>query len=234
MKNDDLFVCKLPEPLSKEEMCELVTQTQNGSTSARDKLIIYNIKLVLYQVLNRFLLTEYEKTDLISTGIIGLIKAVDSYDLSKKYEFTTYATKCIDNEILNYIRRTKKYKRICSLDEMIRNSTTGSKISIIEMLSDNNNIVEEYEQKELKSILRELINNLPEREREIIRLYYGFYNDKLYTQTEIAKKFNISRAQISNIIIKTTLLLEIELQKVGVIEANRRPFRKKHSRHKIS
>ena len=114
MNTDELFSGDLPNKLSKEEIHELLRKMHEGSLKARDELIVHNIKLVLHEVLVKFNGFDYDKKDLISSGNIGLIRAVDTYDMSKGVEFSTYAVRCIDNEILMHLRKIKKVKiKIC-------------------------------------------------------------------------------------------------------------------------
>lgn len=186
----------LPQPLSKEEMYRLVNEFNEGSMEARDKLITHNIRLVIYEVANKFKSVDYDKKDLVSIGNIGLLKAINTYDLKKGIEFATYATKCIDNEILMFLRKLKKDKNVDSLDRVIFQDKDGSELKLGDMVSDDNEQLETYR------ILREIVKQLPERDKEIIMLYFGFYNGKKYTQKEIANKFNISQSYISRLTTK--------------------------------
>ena len=106
MNTDELFVDshELPWPLSKEETYKLIQEANEGSKEARDKLVTYNIRLVIYEVIHKFKNVDYDKKDLVSIGNIGLLKAINTYDLSKGFEFSTYAIKCINNEIVTFLK----------------------------------------------------------------------------------------------------------------------------------
>lgn len=220
MNTDELFVDghKLPHPLSKEEVFELIQKVNRGSKEARDKLISHNIRLVLYEVTNKFQNVNYDKKDLVSIGNIGLLKAIDTYDLSKEFEFATYAARCIDNEILMFLRKLKKDQNIDSLDRVIFHDKDGSEIRLEDKLSDNSDLVEDHENKITNNIIREVINELPERDKKIIMLHFGFYNDKVYTQSEIADMFNISQSYVSRLIQKIVKKIGKILESKGVIE----------------
>lgn len=217
MEQDDLFICKLPDTLNKNETYELLSFAQKGSKEARDKIINHNIKLVLYVIFNKFKNTEYDKRDLVSVGIVGLMIAVDTFDKAKGYEFSTYATNCIKNEILLYIRRNKKHQNIDSLDRPV---TNDSEDLLKDIIPSNIDIVSNYEDTELINIIRKLISNLSSREKEIIFLYFGFYDDRIYTQDEIANIFNLSRARVSIIINKALIKMKKELIKANIIDPN--------------
>lgn len=208
----------LPQPLSKEEMYRLVNEFNEGSMEARDKLITHNIRLVIYEVANKFKSVDYDKKDLVSIGNIGLLKAINTYDLKKGIEFATYATKCIDNEILMFLRKLKKDKNVDSLDRVIFQDKDGSELKLGDMVSDDNELVEDNEQLETYRILREIVKQLPERDKEIIMLYFGFYNGKKYTQKEIANKFNISQSYISRLTTKILKKIRRQMEEKAVIE----------------
>jgi len=220
MNNDELFIeDKLPLPLSKEEVSKLFQETNEGSKEARDKLIIHNIRLVLYLVTSKFKNVNYDKKDLVSIGNIGLIKAIDSYDLSKGFEFTTYASRCINNEILGFLKKLKKDQSIDSIDSVMFYNKDGQEMKLEDKLSDDNDLVEDYVNEETHKIIREVVKELPNnRDKEIIMLYFGFYDDKTYTQKEIADKFNICRAYVSRIVKKVVKKVGKILESKEVIE----------------
>ena len=110
---------ELPEPLSSTEFIDLITKMNNGEAWARDKIILYNLRLVYFEINSKFNHISYDKNDLVSIGIIGLIKAVDSYDLNKGFKFATYAVRCIDNEILVFLRQLRKEKHNTSLNSIM-------------------------------------------------------------------------------------------------------------------
>ena len=132
MNTDELFIegHKLPQPLSKEEVYKLIQEANEGSKEARDKLVTHNIRFVLYEVTNKFQKVDYDKKDLVSIGNLGLIKAINTYDLSKGFEFATYATRCIDNEILMFLRKLKKEQAVDSIDRVIFQDKDGSEMKL--------------------------------------------------------------------------------------------------------
>lgn len=219
MKKYDLFVDnKLPQPLKKEEIYKLFQEANNGSKEAKDKLIIHNIRLVLHQVHTKFISVEYDKDELVSLGIMGLIKAVDTYDLSKNSSFSTYAIACINNEILMFLRKLKKDNKLDSLDSAVFKNSFNESIKLEDTLFDDKNIVEDFEKKEMSIIIRKLVQELPDKEKEIIMLYFGFYNDRTYTQKEISKIFKLSQSYISRIITITVNRLKEQLENTKVQE----------------
>lgn len=219
MNNNDLFneVNDLPIPLSKRETYELFDKMNNGSIEARDKIITHNIRLVIYQVTTKFKDVDYEKKDLVSVGNIGLIKAVNTFDISKNFTFATYATKCINNEIILFLKKLKTNQNIDSLDKIIVNQD-GNDLRLEDFIADDENFTEIYENKENYKIIRDFVNNLPYYDRQIIMMYFGFYNNKLYKQHEIADKLNISQSYVSRLIKKIIKDLGKKLKKCGVIE----------------
>ena len=215
------FDGKIPEPISKKELTNLFKLVKEGSAEAREKIILHNIRLVVYEINKKFMDFNYDKDDLFSIGIIGLIKAVDSYDMTKGYEFSTYAIRCIDNEILMVMRNSKKIINIISLENIVsRNNDDEDGIKIQDQLTDDYNLEEENEKTEIYKIIREVVNNLQNEDKEIIMLYFGFYNDHPYTQKEIANKLNISQSYVSRIIKKGLIYIERLLVKKDIIEKN--------------
>ena len=206
--------------MPEKEIYELIDKTNNGDLKAEEKLVLHNIRLVLYQVTHRFNLVKYDKKDLVSIGIIGLIKAVKSYDVTKKIQFSTYAIKCIDNEILMSLRKIKKDKNIDSLDRIIECSNNDNdKLKLGDVLTNELDNVEEKLDKEIIfEFIQQIVKELPEREREIIMLHFGFYNDEIHTQQEIAEKYSFSKSYISRIISKTIKKLKEQMYLEGFIE----------------
>ena len=225
MNTDEWFMDghKLPQPLPKDETYKLIQLAATGSEEARDKLITHNIRLVLYEVSNKFLNVDYDKKDLVSIGNIGLLKAIDTYDVSKGFEFAAYAARCIDNEILMFLRKLKKHQNTDSIDRVVFRDKDGSELKLEDKLSDGSDLVEDHEQKETHNIIRKLVKELPDRDKEIVMLHFGFYNDRIYTQKEIADKFNISQSYVSRLIIKIVKRLGKQLEAVGVIELHEKP-----------
>ena len=223
---------KLPQPLPKDETYKLFQLAATGSEEARDKLITHNIRLVLYEVSNKFLNVDYDKKDLVSIGNIGLLKAINTYDVSKEFEFATYAARCIDNEILMFLRKLKKHQNTDSIDRVVFRDKDGSELKLEDKLSDGSDLVEDHEQNETHNIIRKLVKKLPDRDKEIVMLHFGFYNDRIYTQKEIADKFNISQSYVSRLITKIVKRLGKQLEDVGVIELHEKPKTKEKEKDK--
>lgn len=225
MNNYELFIdgYRLPQPLIKDELDKLIKEACSGSKEARDKLIIHNIRLVLHEVTNRFRNIDYDKKDLVSIGSIGLVKAVNTYDITKEVKFATYAVRCIDNEILMFLRKVKHDKNIDSIDKVLFYGKDGSELKLEDILSDDSDLIINHENSETYKIIRQLINQLPDRDKEIIMLHFGFYNDRIYTQKEIADKFHISQSYVSRVITKIVNKLGKQLESVRVTELNIKP-----------
>jgi len=204
MNTQDLFIDgnKLPKPLTKNEIYDLFNKKSQGDVFARETIINHNIRLVLYEVINRFKTVNYDKNDLVSIGIIGLIKAVDTFNTLKKNEFVTYASHCIDNEILMFLRKIKYNQNVMSLDEPIGFNKEGDEFILSDVLSDDVDIESNYIENELYQSVRNLVTNLPYRDREIVIMYFGFNNDNRYTENEIAKKLELSQSYVSRLIKK--------------------------------
>ena len=210
----------IPKKLPKEEMYKLITKMSQGDLNARQTLIEHNIRLVIHQVQGRFNALDYDKRELVSIGILGLVKAIDTYNLSKKVEFSSYAIRCIDNEILMFIRKINKEKVVDSLDKPINGDDSGKEIKLEDTISSNVDIETSFEDKEVYTIIRKIVYSLPEREREIIMLYFGFYNDRVYKQKEIAEKLNISRSYVSRLIDGIVNDIRLKLEELGIVESD--------------
>ena len=188
-----------PEPLSKEEEKECIIKMQHGDIDARNKLIEHNLRLVAH-IAKRFEKKDISQDDLISIGTIGLIKGIDSYKDNKKTRITTYAARCIQNEILMYFRSNKNTNNTVSLNDSIGVDKEGNEISLIEVLKDDSkDIIDEINTKHNINLLNNYINILNKREKEIIIKRYGLNNTKEKTQKEIAKELHISRSYVSRI-----------------------------------
>ena len=194
IKNNGSF----PEPLTPEEERRCVEASKNGDNKAREKLIKHNLRLVAHIV--KKYTGAGEADDLISVGSIGLIKGVQTFEYGKVSQLSTYAARCIENEILMYIRSNKKHKNDVSLSETVGSDKDGNDITLIDVLSiPAESVVEEVENRVVMEKVRACIAELPERERTIIMLRYGLDDGFPYTQLEVAKKLNISRSYVSRI-----------------------------------
>ena len=208
-----LFVEKnLPKPLDDKEILEYFIRFQNGDLKSREIIINHNIKLVLYRVTGKFSSYPYDMDELVSIGLMGLIKAVDTFDKNKEVKFSTYAMKCIDNEILLFIRKNKTHKKHVSLTSPISTNKDGSELFLKDILMDSDeDFVFSIEEKESYDEVRRVIENLPEREKQIIMLYFGFNCEPL-NQNEISSQMKISQSSVSKIITATLKTIKLQLE----------------------
>lgn len=188
---------KLPEVLTKEEINKLYYQMKLNDGIAREKLIAHNIKLVIFEIKKRFSDFETDVDDLVSVGIIGLIKSVDTFQIDSKYEFTTYACKCIDNEILMYLRKQKNKINSVSFEKMICLHEEVIDINQEETISDGITIEELYIENEEYKLIRKIVRELPDYDRQLIELFFGFNGNDVHKQIEICKKLNMQKSTVS-------------------------------------
>ena len=189
----------LPEPLSKEEEEKYVDMFQNGDLKARDKLIEHNLRLVVY-LSKKYENTKVELEDLVSIGTIGLIKGINTYKNDKNIKLATYASRCIDNEILMYLRKNKKRKADVSLDESLSFDSEGNELHLEDILGTEKDIVtKDLEENDMRKIMLKEIGKLNERDKQIMVLRYGLNDTKEYTQKEVAELLGISQIYISRI-----------------------------------
>ena len=188
-----------PDPLSNEEESKYIELMLNGDKMARNKLIEHNLRLVAH-IVKKFDSKNVDTDDLISIGTIGLIKGIDSYSNSKKTKITTYAARCIENEILMFFRQNKKNNNNVSLNDSIGYDKEGNEINLIDVIKDNSeDIADTMHLKNNVLLLKKYLKNLKGREKEIIIKRYGLNNKKEMTQKEIAKEMGISRSYVSRI-----------------------------------
>ena len=189
----------LPEPLSKEEEIIYVKKSEEGDALAREKLIEHNLRLVV------FLAKKYENTkvdleDLVSIGTIGLIKGVNTYKLDKNIKLATYASRCIDNEILMFLRKNKKRRGEISFEDSLSYDAEGNELHLEDILGTEKDIVTKgIEEEHDKKVLYQEINKLKKRDKEIMILRYGLFNTKEMTQKDVADLMGISQSYISRI-----------------------------------
>lgn len=206
----------LPKPLSVEETNELLKKLQMGDHSAADELAVHYIRLVIWEIKESFSTVDYDKSELVSVGIIGLMKAIMKFDLSKGNVFTSYALKCIHNEVLLFLKSLKKIPNI-SIDKPI-DGDEGTTITIADTLSDDKDYYSVYEDEPIYKMINEVLDKLPERDREMTKLYFGFYDDEPYSQVKIAEMFSISSPVVSQIINRSIKKIGFELEQKGIIE----------------
>ena len=190
----------LPEPLSKEEEEKYVDMFQNGDLKARDKLIEHNLRLVVY-LSKKYENTKVELEDLVSIGTIGLIKGINTYKNDKNIKLATYASRCIDNEILMYLRSTKKLGAEVYLEDTIGKDKDDNTVTLKEVLENNErNIEDEVDLKfKIKKLYAKMKTVLKDREFGIITMRFGLDGKKPRTQEQIAKMLGISRSYVSRI-----------------------------------
>jgi len=190
---------KLPPPLSKDKELEYLIKAKQGDIEARNILIEHNLRLVV------FLAKKYENTgfdieDLVSIGSIGLIKGINTYKIDKNIKLATYASRCIANEILMFLRENKRKKVEMSLEETLNYDAEGNELRLEDILGTDIDVVpKELENIIDKEILKKEIDILDEREKEIMTLRYGLNNTMEYTQKEVAEMLGISQSYISRI-----------------------------------
>ncbi len=188
-----------PEPLKPEEEDEMITRMLNGDKEARNILIEHNLRLVAH-IVKKFDNASYDTDDLISIGTIGLIKGIDSYQRSKATKITTYAARCIENEILMHFRSNKKLANTVSLNDFIGYDKDGGEVSLIEIIKDDSvDIADSLHLKDNIHLLKKYFHVLTPREQEILVKRYGLLNEEEHTQKEIAKTLKISRSYVSRI-----------------------------------
>jgi RNA polymerase sporulation-specific sigma factor len=189
----------LPEPLTIEEEQILSEKLVSGDEIAREKLIVHNLRLVVY-IAKKFENSGVSIDDLISIGTIGLIKAVNTFSPEKNIKLATYASRCIENEILMHLRKIASQKMVVSLDEPLNTDWDGNELMLADVLgSDGDEISREIEESDEKRILLQIIDGLPLREKEIIEMRFGLGEKEELTQKEVADIMGISQSYISRL-----------------------------------
>lgn len=214
------YICgnkALPQPLESEEELVLLEETKNGNLTARDKLIEHNLRLVVY-IAKKFETSGIELEDLISIGAIGLIKAVKTYSIDKNIKLATYASRCIENEILMQLRKNTRIKNEISLDEPLSSDGEGNELLLADIISvDEECVSKNIETSAEKQILMSVIANLDSREQMIMYLRFGLAGNEEKTQKEVADMMGISQSYISRIEKKILSKLRKKLEKVSEI-----------------
>lgn len=213
------YICNgknvLPEKLSAEEELVVVKEISMGSEAAKQELTERNLRLVVYTA-QKFESTGLPIEDLISVGTIGLIKAVNSFKHEKKIKFATYASRCIENEILMYLRKTIKIKKEVSLDDPLNIDKDGNELLLGDILGTEPDIVSSgIEKTEECNILKEALLNLSKREQEIMQMRFGIGIEKEMTQKEVADRLDISQSYISRLEKKIISRLKKEITQVN-------------------
>ena len=188
----------LPKPLDSEEELEAIESFMNGDEQARKKLIVHNLRLVVY-IAKKYDVSSSEMEDLISIGTIGLIKAVNTYKLDKNIKLVTYASRCIENEILMHLRKKSKTRKEISFDEPLNIDYDGNELLLSDIVGTDGDIVEKaFERNENKRILLEVISKLDPRDKMILKMRYGIDQNEA-TQKDIADQLGISQSYISRL-----------------------------------
>ena len=206
----------LPPPLSKEEEEETFELLENGNPEAKSKLIEHNLRLVVY-IAKKFESTGIGIEDLISIGTIGLIKAVNTFAPCKGIKLATYASRCIENEILMFIRKSQPQKNEVSIDEPLNVDWDGNELLLSDVLGTENDVVNRgIEQDAERTVLNEAVDKLGEREHKIMVLRFGLKGEKEHTQKEVADMIGISQSYISRLEKKIIAKLKHELEKTAM------------------
>ena len=188
---------KLPPPLSSEEERECILKSQQGDMEAKNKLIEHNLRLVVF-LAKKYENTGYDMEDLVSIGSIGLIKGINTYKLDKNIKLATYASRCIANEILMFLRKNKKRKKEISLEDSLNYDNEGNELHLEDVLGTEIDLVSnEYEKSVERNFISKEINKLGNREKQIMILRYGLNNTDSFTQKEVADLLGISQSYIS-------------------------------------
>lgn len=203
----------LKAPLSSEDEEKYVKEFTNGSKEARDILIEHNLRLVVY-VAKRYETNITNLEDLISIGTLGLIKAINTFKLDKNIKLATYASRCIENEILMFLRKKVRMKNEISLDEPLKCDYDGNELLLSDILSENEfKIIEDINYSEKTKELEEAISELKDREKEILTMRFGLFNQEEKTQKETAEILGISQSYISRLEKRILKKLEMSLKK---------------------
>ena len=197
-----LHVCSggsFPKPLSKKDEEYYLERLKEGDNEARNKLVEHNLRLVAH-IIKKYYGTKCEQDDLVSIGTIGLIKAINTFKPDKKIRLSSYASRCIENEILMHLRAVKKTERDVSLNETIDTDKDGNPLTLMDIMKVDDNILDELDMKlNSKKLSQYITEELNSREKTVIILRYGLNGKKPMTQKEIAKMLDISRSYVSRI-----------------------------------
>ena len=205
----------LPPPLSKEEEGDLLEKYSTGDMNARSILIERNLRLVVY-IAKKFESAGTNVEDLISIGTIGLIKAINTFKLDKNIKLATYASRCIENEILMHLRRTSKQKNEVSFDEPLNVDWDGNELLLSDILGTENDIVYHRLEDEVnKKLLYSAMKKLGPREKELMEMRFGIKSGKEMTQKEVADRLGISQSYISRLEKRIITRLQNEIKKLG-------------------
>lgn len=221
MEYNKLFIqADLPEPFTIEELYYHFEKMHAGDLQARKEIIERNIRFVIMEVNSKFSnVPNLDVEELFCVGVIGLIKSVDTFDISKEFRFATYAVKCIDNEILMFLRKSKKHMHDDYLGRPLNVDLEGSELTVQDIIFDDNaDFALDYEKRESYAIIRRIVSELPERDKDVIMWYFGFLDGRPLTQKEIAELLGISQSYVCRMVTKILKKIEIKLQLEGIVE----------------
>ncbi len=204
----------LPPPLTKQEEQQIIENIKNGIENAREPLITHNLRLVVY-IAKKFDSTGVGVEDLVSIGTIGLIKAVRTFCPDRNIKLATYASRCIENEILMYLRKTLQIKNEISLDEPLNVDWDGNELLLSDTMGSDQDIVNRGVEMEAEcNVLYNVVEKLSEREKSIVELRFGLHGNKEHTQKEVADSLGISQSYISRLEKRIIERLKKDLEKV--------------------
>ncbi|MDD5952949.1 MAG: RNA polymerase sporulation sigma factor SigE [Oscillospiraceae bacterium] len=205
----------LPPPLTPEEEAAVMERIRNGEENAREPLITHNLRLVVY-ISKKFESPSAGIEDLISIGTIGLIKAVNTFRPERNIKLATYASRCIENEILMYLRKSAQLRNEISIDDPLNVDWDGNELLLSDVLGSDQNTVNQNLEKEVeKQLLMEAVSNLSEREQKIMYLRFGLNETKEHTQKEVADRLGISQSYISRLEKRIMERLRKDLERVS-------------------
>lgn len=203
----------LPAPLTKESEEQILRKIEAGDFSERELLVVHNLRLVVY-IAKKFENTGIGIEDLVSIGTIGLIKAVNTFCPTKKIKLATYASRCIENEILMYLRKTANRKNELSIDEPLNVDWDGNELLLSDILgSDSDSVNRNIEMEDEKNQLLKIVGKLQDREKQIMTMRFGLFGSKEYTQKQVADMLGISQSYISRLEKRIIEKIKTELQK---------------------
>lgn len=204
----------LPPPLTKKEEAEIFERLEKNDPSAREVLIVHNLRLVVY-IAKKFESTGVGVEDLVSIGTIGLIKAVNTFRPNKNIKLATYASRCIENEILMYLRKSVQYKNELSIDEPLNIDYDGNELLLSDIIGTDDDVVNrDIESEAEREMLRLAVSELGSREREIMEMRFGLADGQEKTQKEVAELIGISQSYISRLEKKIIKKLKVQLEKL--------------------
>ncbi len=204
----------LPPPLTKDEETEIMIKISQGNDKLREKLIVHNLRLVVY-IAKKFESSGTNVEDFISIGTIGLIKAVNTFSPERNIKLATYASRCIENEILMFLRKTSQLKHEVSIDEPLNTDWDGNELLLCDVLGSDPDVINRGIETRLESnLLLEAVSRLNNRECEIMELRFGLNGKKEHTQKQVADILGISQSYISRLEKKIIKRLRVEMDKV--------------------